>query len=66
MSRHPEDKRRYKEAASKLKGQIERIKEEAFQTHLQTLTETAERLFTPQSNQTIKTTDTTHHTNQKR
>jgi hypothetical protein len=42
MSRHPDDKRRYNEAARKLKVQIKRIKEETFQTHLQSLTATAD------------------------
>jgi hypothetical protein len=42
MSRHPEDKRRYTEATRKLKDRIKWIKEEAFQTHLQILTATAD------------------------
>jgi hypothetical protein len=42
MSRHPEDKRRYNEAARKSKDQIKRIKEETFQTYLQGLTVTAD------------------------
>jgi hypothetical protein len=42
MNRRPEDKRRYNEAAGKLKDQIKRIKEETFQTHLQSLTTTAD------------------------
>jgi hypothetical protein len=42
MNRHPEDKRKYNEAARKLKDQIKRIKEETFQTYLQSLTATAD------------------------
>jgi hypothetical protein len=42
MSRHPEDKRRYNEAARNLKDQIKRIKEGTFHTHLQSLTATAD------------------------
>jgi hypothetical protein len=38
MSRHPEEKHIYNEAARKLKDQIKRIKEETFRTHLQSLT----------------------------
>jgi hypothetical protein len=34
MSWHPEDKRRYNEAARKFEGQIKRIKEETFQTYI--------------------------------
>jgi hypothetical protein len=42
MSRHPEDKRRYNEAARKLKDKIKRIKEETFQTRLHSSTATAD------------------------
>jgi hypothetical protein len=42
MSRHPEDKHIYKESARKLKDEIKRIKEETFQTHLQSLTAAAD------------------------
>jgi predicted glycoside hydrolase/deacetylase ChbG (UPF0249 family) len=42
MSLHPEDKHRYNEVARKLKDQIERMKEETFQTHLQSLTATVD------------------------
>jgi hypothetical protein len=42
ISRHPEDKYRYNEAARKLKNRIKRIKEETFQTYLQGLTATAD------------------------
>jgi predicted esterase YcpF (UPF0227 family) len=42
MSQHPEDILKYKEAARKLEDQIKRIKEETFQTHLQSLTATAD------------------------
>jgi adenine C2-methylase RlmN of 23S rRNA A2503 and tRNA A37 len=42
MSRHPEDKRRYNEAARKLKDLMKRIKEETFQTYFQGLTATAD------------------------
>jgi hypothetical protein len=42
MSRHPEHKSRYNEAARKLKDQIKRVKEETFQTHLQNLTATVD------------------------
>jgi hypothetical protein len=41
MSRNPEDKHStYKEGARKLKEQIKIIKEEIFQTHLQSLSAT--------------------------
>jgi hypothetical protein len=42
MSWHPEDKRRYNEAARNLKDRIKRIKEETFQTYLQGLRATAD------------------------
>jgi hypothetical protein len=42
MNPHPEDKRRNKEATRKLKHQIRRIKEETFQTRLQSLTAPAD------------------------
>jgi DNA-binding FrmR family transcriptional regulator len=42
MSQHPEDKRRYNEAIRKLKGQINGMKEETFQIHLQSLTATSD------------------------
>jgi hypothetical protein len=42
MSRHPEGKRRYNEAARKSKDQIKRVTEQTFQTHLQSLTAAAD------------------------
>jgi hypothetical protein len=42
MSRHRKDKHRYNEMARKLKDHIKRIKEETFQTHLQSLRVTAD------------------------
>jgi hypothetical protein len=45
MSRHPEDKGRYNEAARKLKDQIKRVKEETFEINLQGLTATADTDF---------------------
>jgi hypothetical protein len=35
ISRHPEDKRRYNEVTTKLEDQIKRVKEETFQTKIQ-------------------------------
>jgi hypothetical protein len=43
MSRHTEDRRRHNVAARKLEDQIKRIEEDTFQTHLQSLTATADR-----------------------
>jgi hypothetical protein len=45
MSRDPEDKRSYNEAARKLKDQIKRIKEETFQIHLQSSTATDDAYY---------------------
>jgi hypothetical protein len=42
MSRDPKDKRRYNEAARKLKDPIKKIKEETFLTYLQGLTATVD------------------------
>jgi hypothetical protein len=42
MSRHPEAKWRYNEETRKLKDQIKRFKEEAFETYLQSLTVAAD------------------------
>jgi hypothetical protein len=42
MSQHPEDKHTCNEVARKLKDQIKMIKEKTFQTHLQSLTATAD------------------------
>jgi hypothetical protein len=42
MSRHPEDKRKCNEATRQLKDQIKRVKEETFQTHLQSLRATVD------------------------
>jgi hypothetical protein len=40
--RHPEDKRRYNEATRNVKDHMKRMKEETFQTYLQSLTATAD------------------------
>jgi hypothetical protein len=42
MSRHPEDKRRYNEAARTLTFRIKRFKEQTFQTYLHGLTATSD------------------------
>jgi hypothetical protein len=42
MNRHPDDKRRHNEVVRKLKDEIKSIKEKTFQTHLQSLTATAD------------------------
>jgi hypothetical protein len=42
MSRYPKDEHRCNKVARKLKDQIKRIKEETFQTHLQSLTATTD------------------------
>jgi hypothetical protein len=61
MSRHPEDKLRYNEAARKLKDRIKRIKEETFQTYLQGLTATADTDYSLwKATKPLKQTDITH------
>jgi hypothetical protein len=60
MGRHPKDQRRCNEATRKLKDPIKRIKEEIFQTYLQSLTATEDTDYSP-----WETTNTRNPTNKK-